>query len=398
MVQRRIFAILEKHLTNKLITVITGMRRVGKSTTLKYLLSKIKHGNKIYLDLEKIENRYLFNQSTYKDIEIGLSIEGLDLSKPAVVALDEVQLVPSITSVIKYLYDNYNIKFLISGSNSFYIKNRFSESLAGRKRIFELQPLDFIEFLKFKEIDTSALMTFALSPFNESIFNKFKIWYEEFLLFGGFPEVVLARNNEDKIAYLKDVINAYIELDIKLLTDFNASNDLYRLIKLLVTRAGNKFDYQNLSNISGIHRPKIKEYIDLLEYTYFIKTIRPFTKNPDREISLQRKMYFSDNGILNILGQVSTGQQFENAIAIQLSALGELKYYQRKTGQEIDFILNDTEAIEVKETPTGPDLVSISKKAKYLGIQKYSLIGRYYPLSDFREFTWGSTVFENSSK
>ncbi len=104
---RKIYAELEGHLKNKLITVITGLRRVGKTTVAKHLLSKIKSENKVYLDLERIENRYLFNQINYKDIELSLQVEGIDLSRKAYIALDEIQLVPNIASVIKFLYDTY---------------------------------------------------------------------------------------------------------------------------------------------------------------------------------------------------------------------------------------------------------------------------------------------------
>lgn len=145
MVLRLIYTELESHLENKLVTVITGLRRVGKTTAVRHLLGRIKSLNKLYLDLERVENRHLFNLPNYKDIELSLQAEGLDLSKKAYIALDEIQLVPNIASVVKYLYDTYNIKFIVTGSSSFYIKNRFTESLAGRKRIFEMEPLSFSE-------------------------------------------------------------------------------------------------------------------------------------------------------------------------------------------------------------------------------------------------------------
>ena len=86
-------------------TVITGMRRVGKSTAIRFLLDQVPHNNKIFLDLERAEYRFILNQSNYKDIEINLTIEGIDFKQPAVIALDEIQLVPQLPSVMKYLYD-----------------------------------------------------------------------------------------------------------------------------------------------------------------------------------------------------------------------------------------------------------------------------------------------------
>ena len=132
MYERLAFRDLERHLSKKQVTVITGMRRVGKTTAIQYLLSKINHQNKLYLDLERIEYRHLFNQPSYVDIERGLVQMGINFNQPAVIALDEIQLVKNIPSVIKSLYDTYHVKFIVSGSSSYYIRNHFSESLAGR--------------------------------------------------------------------------------------------------------------------------------------------------------------------------------------------------------------------------------------------------------------------------
>jgi len=113
----------------------TGMRRVGKTTALRYLMHQIPHTNKLLIDLEQVENRHIFALNSYQETQIEWEILGVDFSIPAVIALDEIQLVPEITSIIKYFYDHFQVKFLVSGSSSFYMKGQFSESLAGRKRI-----------------------------------------------------------------------------------------------------------------------------------------------------------------------------------------------------------------------------------------------------------------------
>jgi uncharacterized protein len=389
MIQRSIFPTLLKHLYKPQVTVVTGMRRVGKSTALKYLLNQISHDNKIYLDFEKADNRFIWNQTSYKDIEINLAVEGIDFSQPAVIALDEIQLVPQSTSVIKYLYDTYGVKFIISGSSSFYLKNRFSESLAGRKQIFEMYPLDFAEFVAFKGENRESIQRFSQQPFIAAFYSKWKALYEEYLRFGGFPEVALAATEADKKAFLKDIVNAYIELDIALLSDFAASDDLLKLIRLLANRTGSKVEYTKLSTIIGINRHKLKDYLELLEYTYFVKFISFFTTNPDREINKQQKIYMADTGLLQTLSQVNSGQVFENAIANQLSRLGQLHYYQKNSGQEIDFILDGRVAIEVKETPSSTDLAILKSRAALLKTTETWLVGRHAPIQDFKEFYWG---------
>lgn len=392
MIHRFIFKELKAHLLKPQATVITGLRRVGKTTALKYLLKEAGHTNTLYLDFEKIENRILFNQQSYAAIEAGIRSLGLLLDQPAVLALDEIQLVPNSPSVVKYLYDTYQIKFILTGSSSYYLKNHFTESLAGRKRIFEIYPLSFGEFLQFKGINT-PLNDYARHPFSEFYYQSYKHEYEDFVRFGGFPEVVLAETEEDKIAFLKDIINAYIELDIRLLSDFQLSNDLYRLCQLLASHTGSRIDVSKLSSISGINRNKLNEYLELFEYTYFIHRIPTFTKNKDKEIAAQRKLYIADNGLLQQLAQVSSGQAFENSIALQLLQMGEVAYYQKKTGQEIDFILDKKIAIEVKETASYADLKVLKYRADELELNEKWLIGRHFTNTAFQDWYWGGSIF-----
>jgi len=151
MIIRKLYPELKRALQVKQIIAITGLRRVGKTTIIKYLLSKIESNNKLYLDLERIEYRKIFSDENYGSIIKALEIEGVDFGKKAFIALDEIQLVPNIPSVLKYIYDTYDVKFLVTGSSSFYMKGAFSESLAGRKRLYELWPLDFSEFLLSKD-------------------------------------------------------------------------------------------------------------------------------------------------------------------------------------------------------------------------------------------------------
>lgn len=395
MFYRDIYKDLLQHLSKKQVTVITGMRRVGKSTAVKYLIEEWKHENYVYLDCERVEIRTLLNRPDYEKIKEELELMEVDFSKACLIAIDEIQLVENLPSVIKYLYDTYNVKFVVTGSSSYYIKNTFSESLAGRKRIFEMSPLNFKEFLQFKELWKDTYEKYAWAKLNRAWYNLSKNWYEEYIKFGGFPEVVLESHDSDKIELLNDIINSYIELDVKLLADYKVSEDLYKLIKLLSVRSGNKMDYSKLSSVSGINRNKITSYVYLLEYTYLIYQISPFTKNIDKEISQQKKLYFADTGILNVLSgnKLSSGQIFENTIAAQLKPFQELNYYQRKTGQEIDFILNEETAIEVKETPVEQHKSLLNQRAASIEMKKQILIGRHPSPNKFEDFIWGGSIF-----
>lgn len=390
---RKIYLTLSKHLKNKQITVITGMRCTGKTTLVNKLLSDIKSDNKIYFDLQRIDNQDLFKEKNFDNIILQFQQRGLNIKQKMYIALDEVQLLPDIAGVIKYLYDHYNIKFIITGSSSYYLKNLFTESLSGRKKVFELYPLDFGEFLTFKSLSFKSIPLLAIktAKFDANEYNRLKFYYEEFIQFGGFPEVVLQNDRDAKKDLLLDILSSYINIDIKLLTDFRKLDSLNKLIKLLATRVGSKIDYTKISSVIGVSRIIVKDYLTFLESTYLIKTVSVFTASIDREITKAKKVYFCDNGLINVLAEVGSGEQFENIIFNQLFHQGKINYFSLKSGQEIDFILNQKICLECKETPTLSDKKILQKLSTLIKIKSNFLIGRH-PNKNFTGYIWGGMI------
>jgi len=387
---RKIYPELKKHLENRQITVITGMRRSGKTTLIKRLLSEIDSENKIYIDFQRIDNQELFSQKNYDNITLELERRGLDSQKKMHIALDEIQLIPEAVDALKYLYDHRDIKFIVTGSSSYYLKNLFTESLAGRKKIFELFPLDFGEFLIFKNIAFKE-EPFLDLEFSGAEYERLKAYYEEYIEFGGFPEVVLAETEADKKDILNDIISSYVNIDIKSLADFRKNKNIYNLIKMLAGRAGTRLDCAKLSRLAGISRHTVSNYVDFFEKTYLIARVPVFTKNPDREIVKAQKIYFSDNGLLNILSDLSGGAKFENSLFCQLRHKGEIRYYSMKSGLEIDFVFQGSVALEAKETSVEKDLEELSVLAEKAGLKKWRLLGRY-PSPKFSNYIWGGMI------
>ena len=140
---RFIFKKIEPYLNSPEAIIINGMRRVGKTTVLAYFYDYIASKNKIFIDLENPINRKYFEEDNYEQIKISFEVLGIDFSRQAFIFLDEIQFVKKLPSIIKYFIDHYKVKFFLTGSASFYLKNLFTESLAGRKYIFELFPLSF---------------------------------------------------------------------------------------------------------------------------------------------------------------------------------------------------------------------------------------------------------------
>ncbi len=390
-VERPIYQQLKTHLDRWQITVLTGMRRTGKTTLVKQLLAESPIVQKLYIDLERIDNRMLWSETNYENIILALTQRGLRFSEPVLLALDEIQLVPNLPSVLKYLYDSYPIKFVVTGSSAYYLKNQFNESLAGRKKLFDVYPLDFGECLTFRGISAVSLSWTDAAQFVHAEYERLKGHYEEYIQFGGFPEVVLTSVTSDKRDLLHDILSSYINYDILTLADIRNPTNLYKLIRLLAVRVGTKLDISKLTSFAGLSRQTVENYLDLLEQSYLIRTIPVLANSPDREIVKARKLYFLDNGIASVAGDLGSGAVFENAVFNQLHQRSDVAYYQLKTGREIDFVLDKTIGIEVKETAAEADWKNVQSLGQHLALTQHYVVGRQ-PIRIFDGYIWGGFI------
>ena len=390
---RFLFSALKEALSDNRAVVITGMRRVGKTTSLHWLLDQVASSNKIYLDLERLDQRAVFQESNYDLVINFLRNRGLDSNQPMTVALDEIQYVPNLPSVVKYLADNHQIKFLLTGSSSFYLKNYFTESLAGRKVVFELFPLTFGEFLSFRAVTYQRRERFADMHFDPYEFERLKNHYEDYLLYGGLPSVVLEERPSARKDILNDIFSSYINIDVRTLADFQKIGELQQLLRILALRIGNKVDQTRLASVVGISRPTLAQYLEFLEKTYVIARIPAFAGG-DKPAALGKKLYFCDNGIASILAQVSEGALFENAIYNQLRRYGNLAYIAKGSEYEIDFVVQEKKpvALEVKYHPTLSDSEKLNRIAEKHGIKQSWVVGKY-STPGWQDFLWGGLIF-----
>lgn len=386
---RLIYSQLRNSLNKKEVTVLTGMRRTGKTSLLTRLYQEAPD-NKLFLDLENRANHELFYRADYDDLWRQLEIKyGLDPRKKAFIFLDEIQNLPIIPSVMKYLVDHYSVKFVVTGSASYYLKNLFSESLSGRKILFELFPLTFSEFLVFNNYLKKLSQPMGLNFTNGSKILKtpevLTGLYARYLKFGGFPGVVLAKTPAEKEQKLKDILYSYIDTDVKKLSDFKKIGDMENLIRLLVPRVGQKIEMSRLASESRLSRQTVQQYLEFLEMTYFLFRLQPFTKNIGREISKAEKLYLCDTGLANVLGSLSSGQQLENTVFNNLRvkfqpkfAFEKIRYYQKPGGAEVDFILGNNLALEVKETGSIFNLRRLKRICARLGISHCFIISKNF--------------------
>ncbi len=356
--------------------ILTGMRRTGKTTILNFIQEQVASKNKLFLDLENPLNRKYFEEEDYERIKAALEFLGIDFKKRAYIFLDEIHHIKKLPSVVKYFIDHHKVKFFLTGSASFYLKNLFTESIAGRKIIFEVFPLTFREFLEFKEVKFK--MPENAAEITKSIFDTIDRLYDEYLLYGGFPEVVLKETAQAKAKALEDIFTSFFQLEVLQLGDFRRNDVIRDLMLLLMQNTGSKTDIQKLSRDLKISRPALYDYIAFLEGTYFIKTIRPFSKGRSTEIRKMPKVYVCDTGLANHFARLAAGHIFENSVFQNLRTKGEINYYLKKSGVEIDFILNQETAFEVKISPRESEIKRLKELSAQIGLKDCKMISKNY--------------------
>lgn len=374
LIKRTLQKEITKYINSPEAIVVTGMRRVGKTTLLRMIFDELETNNKLFLDLENPLNQKYFSADNFDAILDSLSELGLNIKEPMFVFLDEIQSLPKIPSVIKYLIDHYHIKFFLSGSASFYIKNLFSESLSGRKYIFELFPFSFTEFLQAKEINSPI----PREVVSEATHLQYSRYLNEYIQYGGFPGVVLESSVQEKKKKIEDIFSSYWSLEVEKLSDFRKKDKVRDFIFLLMQRVGSRLDISKLSKELGVAKDTINAYLAFLKDTYLISTINPFSTNRDTEIRSAKKIYFIDTGILNLFARISEGSTFENVCFNLLSQKGTVQYYQKKNGVEIDFILNQKTAYEVKLSAQQQYLNSLARTTESINIFDYKIISKNY--------------------
>lgn len=254
--------------------IIYGPRRVGKTTLLKNFLKetslkyKLDSGDNIRIQ------ELLSSQDFPRIIEYA--------KEYGLIVLDEAQLIPNIGMGIKILVDQIpNIKVIATGSSSFDLANQIGEPLTGRKTTLTLYPISQIELLsKHNKYDLEQKL-------------------EEYLIFGSYPQVIIAKTKEEKIQLLEDLVNSYIFKDILALAQIKGSKVLLDLLKLLSFQVGSEVSLNELAGSLAIDVKTVNRYLDLLEKSFIIHRLTAFSRNLRSEITSKSKYYFLDNGIRN---------------------------------------------------------------------------------------------------
>lgn len=384
-IKRQLEAQVEPFLAKKEVISIIGPRQAGKTTFIQYLASRFeREGKKIkFITFERKFDLDLFNNS----IEDFKRIAG----QYEVVFIDEFQYSRDGGQKLKYLYDTSETKFIISGSSSLDLTFQTGKYMVGRLLEFRLMPFSFREFLSAKDQETFAVMEdisgvdifdFDLKrAFGGEINSRLAGLLEEYLVFGGYPAVVLSAGAEEKKKVLEGIYDKYLLKDIKDLLRLATDNELDRLGKFLAGQIGNIVKYQELSNASGLNLKELKKHLNILSKTYIISLVPPFFTNKRTELVKNPKVYFNDLGLRNYSlvdwraagARNDLGSLAENYGFILLEKIfgGRLKYWRTKAKAEVDFVIE-------KEQSAFPIEIKYSSK-RLIGKSLYSFIDKFNP-------------------
>jgi len=360
-IQRTIQPEIQKHLKRKEITIITGPRQCGKTSLLNELFRKIKREGygATYITFE---DRDILSAVDKHPEEIFIYVprpekfhrETEYANRPEYLFIDEVQYAHDPSNLLKYLYDLYqeNLKIIVTGSSAFYMDRKFRDSLAGRKRIFELQTLSFSEWLIFKKLDELSGELKQIRKkreYRSSVSRQLLESLNEYLIFGGYPEVVLESDNAEKVILLKEIRDSFLKRDI----DDSGIQDqekFYKLLKLLADQTGNLVNRNELANTIKVDHKTIDKYLYVLQNCFHIALVRPFYSNLRKELTKMPKVYFKDSGLRNTAlnrffdfrSRDDRGALLENYVHKRLSILYDtdnIRFWRTTEKREIDFVI-----------------------------------------------------------
>lgn len=412
--KRKLFFELVKYLPERQIISIVGPRRTGKTILLKqlirFLIEKRNIGAKniLFLSFDEALVNQKLTLKKYLDTFLA-DILKKETKDTRYVFLDEIQYVEKWQHLLKRYYDaESNIKFIISGSSSLFLKKKTTESLAGRIYEFKLQPLSFEEFLELtddKQILLSEYQKYAVSVGQSKLeygTEEYSIFlagngailrglFEEYLLYYQFPEMVLQKDMDKIRKYISEsVYKKTIEYDIPRLFGVEKVDELKFLFQILVNENGSLLEFKKISSEAGIEENTLKKYISYFQESFLVNLIYNYSKSFRKSKRLQKKGYITSSNFFVALrtdwteNVILRSEYFGNLVETYIFNLLKEKYqylsFYRKGSEEIDFVagndyrnIGEHSLIEVKyiNTISWNDIKFIDRIAKKVFKTKY---------------------------
>src|SRR3989338_1298452 len=317
-----------KYLGRREIIAILGPRQSGKTTLMRHFYENLKNAN--FLDFEDRQTLELFSEDIRSFVE-------LYVKKYEYVFIDEFQYAKDGGKNLKFIYDNYKAKIIISGSSSSELSIQSIRFLVGRIFLFTLYPLSFDEFLEHKNKELHSIL--ARGRLSKPVIDRITPYFKEFCIYGGYPRVILSKDKAEKEIVLRNIYNTYFLKEIKEILNLPEDYKLSRLISALALQIGNIMNYRELSDITGFNHKDLLRYLNIVEKTFILVRSMPFHTNKRTELVKSPKSFFLDSGFRNIViknlqpleNRPDKGSLYENFVASELLKAGiELKYWRTK--------------------------------------------------------------------
>ena len=386
-INRNLEKIIEPFLKRKEVLSIVGPRQSGKTTFIKHLESQLSKKDKRvkFITFERMADLELFkkNIEDFKDL----------IKSYQYIIIDEFQYAKDGGQKLKYLYDTINVKFIISGSSSLDLTFQTGKYMVGRMIDFKLLPFSFREYLSYKDqelysllkqrTESTNILNFNIkNGFGSQINERLSKMLEDYIIYGGYPAVVLSNTREEKEKVLQGITEKYLLRDIKGLLSLATEDEIIKLSKFLALQIGNIVKYEELSNSSDLNYKEVLKHLNILEKTFIIKLIKPYFTNKRIELSKNPKNYFIDLGMRNSLlsdyrraeSRNDLGGIMENYAYNLLHVLDlapDIKYWRTKSRAEIDFV------IEKEQNIYPIEIKYVSRKI--IGKSFYSFINKFKP-------------------
>ena len=382
MIRRNILIDLLNHLPAPEITVITGPRQVGKTTLMQQMAGHLAGKGLLVIFL------HLDNEADALVMATQASLLNL-IGTPSVngktyVFIDEIQLKENAGLFMKGLYDmDLPVKFILSGSGSMELRASIQESMAGRKRMFEVMPVSFFEFADFR---TGYNHSAYLDSFLMNDLPGALALLNEYLNFGGYPRVIMASSLHEKMDVINEIYQSYMTRDIDTLLKGHGPEVYGRMMCLLAAQTGGMINLSMLSNETRAALPTIQKYLWFAERTFFLKMIPPLHGNKIKEITKSPVVYFVDHGMRNfairMFGNIHNhrdhGFVFQNLVCTLLldtlqRHIYDLHFWRTTNKAEVDFV------IERYENPLPVEVKYSSLKKPEITRSLRSFIDHYHP-------------------
>ena len=374
-VTRQLQAKIQKYLNTREIIAIIGVRQCGKTTLMKRVFNQLM--NAIFLDFEDREKLELFEDDL--DSFIKLYIKNNDY-----LFIDEFQYARDGGKKLKYIFDTQKIKIFISGSSSSELSIQSIQHLVGRIFLFQLNPFSFNEFLSFKDKQLFNEV-YSQKSHSDSLIKKFNQLMNEFLIYGGFPRVVISESDDERKVVLRNIYDTYFIREIKSIFNLASDFNISKLMSTLALQIGGMLNFRELSSTTGMKYPELMKYLNILTKTFIILESKPFYRNKRTELVKSPKIYYLDNGLRNAVIKYFQGVKIrtdagylrENFIASELSKNEiELRHWRTKSKAEVDFIVEKNGEVYPLEVKSSLNEPKITKSFR-------SFIEKYHPKKGF---------------